>query len=45
MRAEKSTFGLVLLDALACGLAVAVFLAASPRDMIEGTGTGVLDHA
>ena len=45
MRAEKSAFGIVLLEALACGLPAAILPAAGPRDAIESTGTGVLDHA
>jgi glycosyltransferase involved in cell wall biosynthesis len=37
------TFGIVLLEALACGLPVAAFPVAGPRDVVAGTGAGVLD--
>lgn len=36
------TFGLVLLEALACGVPVAAFPVMGPRDVIADTGTGVL---
>jgi glycosyltransferase involved in cell wall biosynthesis len=38
------TFGLVLLEALACGVPVAAFPVAGPADVIGGSGAGVLDH-
>ncbi len=38
------TFGIVLLEALACGLPVAAYPVAGPRDVIAGTGAGVLAH-
>jgi glycosyltransferase involved in cell wall biosynthesis len=37
------TFGLVLIEALACGLPVAAFPAPGPRDVIGDSGAGVLD--
>jgi glycosyltransferase involved in cell wall biosynthesis len=37
------TFGLVMLEALACGLPVAAFPVAGPLDVIGGSGAGVLD--
>ena len=37
------TFGIVLLEALACGLPVAAFPVTGPLDVIGGTGAGVLD--
>lgn len=36
------TFGLVLLEALACGVPVAAFPVMGPRDVIGDSGTGVL---
>jgi glycosyltransferase involved in cell wall biosynthesis len=36
------TFGLVILEAMACGLPVAAFSAAGPIDIIPGSGAGVL---
>ena len=38
------TFGIVLLEALACGLPVAAYPVTGPVDVIGGTGTGVLDE-
>lgn len=38
------TFGLVLLEALACGLPVAAFPVMGPRDVIADSGTGVLSE-
>ncbi len=38
------TFGVVLLEALASGLPVAAFPVTGPRDVLEGTGAGVLDR-
>jgi glycosyltransferase involved in cell wall biosynthesis len=37
------TFGLVMLEALACGTPVAAFPVAGPIDVIGGSGAGVLD--
>ena len=37
------TFGIVLLEALACGLPVAAYPVTGPFDVIAGTGAGVLD--
>jgi glycosyltransferase involved in cell wall biosynthesis len=38
------TFGIVLLEALACGVPVAAYPVTGPLDVIGRTGTGVLDH-
>ncbi|WP_298964543.1 glycosyltransferase family 1 protein [uncultured Methylobacterium sp.] len=38
------TFGIVLLEALACGLPIAAYPVAGPQDVVGGAGTGVLDH-
>jgi glycosyltransferase involved in cell wall biosynthesis len=38
------TFGLVLVEALACGLPVAAFPAPGPRDVIGSSGAGVLSQ-
>lgn len=38
------TYGLVVLEALAAGLPVAAFPVAGPRDILEGSGCGVLDQ-
>ena len=38
------TFGIVLLEALACGLPVAAYPVTGPLDVIGGTGAGVLDQ-
>jgi len=38
------TFGIVLLEALACGLPVAAYPVTGPIDVIGGTGAGVLDE-
>lgn len=37
------TFGLVILEAMAAGLPVAAFVAPGPRDLIPGSGAGVVD--
>ena len=41
---RTDTFGLVLLEALASGVPVAAFPVAGPRDVLEGSGAGVLDQ-
>jgi len=38
------TYGLVQLEALACGVPVAAFPVAGPRDVIGGTDVGVMDE-
>lgn len=38
------TFGLVMLEALACGVPVAAFATTGPRDVIGASGAGILDH-
>lgn len=37
------TFGLVILEAAACGTPVAGFVAPGPQDILPGTGAGVVD--
>jgi glycosyltransferase involved in cell wall biosynthesis len=38
------TFGLVLLEAMACGVPVAAFPVTGPIDVVQNGKTGVLDH-
>ena len=38
------TFGIVLLEALACGVPVAAFPVTGPLDVVGGTGVGILDR-
>jgi glycosyltransferase involved in cell wall biosynthesis len=40
---RTDTFGLVLLEALACGVPVAAFPVPGPLDVVGGAGVGVLD--
>lgn len=41
---RTDTFGLVLLEALACGVPVAAYPVPGPLDVIDGSGAGVLDE-
>lgn len=41
---RTDTFGLVMLEALACGVPVAAFPVSGPLDVVDGTGVGVLDE-
>ncbi|HZP88357.1 MAG TPA: glycosyltransferase family 1 protein [Burkholderiales bacterium] len=41
---KTDTFGLVLLEAMACGLPVAAYPVTGPLDVIGDSGAGVLDH-
>jgi glycosyltransferase involved in cell wall biosynthesis len=38
------TYGIVLLEAAACGVPIAAFPVSGPRDVLAGSGVGVLDH-
>lgn len=38
------TFGLVMVEAMACGLPVAAFPVPGPLDVVDGSGAGVLDR-
>lgn len=40
---RTDTFGLVLLEALACGVPVAAYPVTGPRDIVGNSGAGVLD--
>jgi glycosyltransferase involved in cell wall biosynthesis len=37
------TFGLVILEAAACGTPVAAYVAPGPKDILPGTGAGIVD--
>ena len=41
---RTDTFGLVMLEALACGIPVAAFPVTGPRDVVEGSGVGILSE-
>lgn len=41
---RTDTFGLVLLEALACGVPVAAYPVPGPRDVLNGAGAGCLDE-
>ncbi len=41
---RTDTFGLVMLEALACGVPVAAYPVTGPLDVINGSGAGVLDN-
>jgi glycosyltransferase involved in cell wall biosynthesis len=41
---RTDTFGLVMLEALACGVPVAAYPVAGPLDVIDGSRAGALDE-
>ncbi|MBK8909385.1 MAG: glycosyltransferase family 1 protein [Rhodospirillales bacterium] len=41
---RTDTFGLVMLEALACGVPVAAYPVPGPRDVLDGAGAGCLDE-
>ena len=41
---KTDTFGLVILEAMACGTPVAAYPVTGPLDVIPGSGAGVLDE-
>ncbi len=41
---RTDTFGLVMLEALACGVPVAAYPVTGPIDVLEGSGVGILDE-
>jgi glycosyltransferase involved in cell wall biosynthesis len=41
---RTDTFGLVSLEAVACGIPVAAYPVEGPKDILEGTNAGVLDN-
>ena len=41
---RTDTFGLVMLEALACGVPVAAYPVTGPIDVLDGSGVGILDE-